>query len=87
MATLLLPQAQALVKESRTKIRVRSIRVNEYVWKCPNPRCPKSKMDGAIKGTVYNWVVTLAALHLQGERRKKEKAKAQKDLEQQLLEN
>jgi len=32
------------------KIRVKTVRVNQYVWKCPDRHCPKSRLEGAIKG-------------------------------------
>lgn len=87
MANISLEAAQAKVKESGTKIRLRMVRTPEYVWKCKNPRCPKSKTDGAIRGTVYNWVVYLAASHLAGEARKREKTEKRKALEKVLLES
>ncbi len=85
MERLSLEDAQALVKKSGGKIHVREVRVPEYRWKCPNPRCPKSKLDTAIRGTVYNWVVLLAGQHLQGEQRKTEKRRQQLEREKLLL--
>ncbi len=75
------------MKASGTKIRVREVRANQYVWKCKDPRCPKSKLDGAIKGTVYNWVLLLAAQHLQGAANRKEKIARRKKIEGVLLES
>lgn len=85
MERISLEAAQALVKAAGVKIHVKAVLHNEYRWKCPNARCPKSTLDGAIRGTVYNWVVLLAGQHLQGEQRKKAKREAQKAREQLLL--
>ncbi len=80
-----LEDAQALVKKAGVKIQVKAVLRNEYRWKCPNRFCPKSKLEGAIRGTVYNWVVLLAGQHLQGEQRKAEKRRLQKEREQLLV--
>lgn len=69
-----------MVKESGAKIRVRSVKSIEYVWTCSNKQCPKSKADGAIRGTVLNWVVMLAASHILGAARRKEKETKRKEL-------
>jgi hypothetical protein len=42
-------------------------------------------MDGAIRGTVQNWVVLLAGQHLQGEANKKAKREKQLEREQLLV--
>lgn len=75
MQRLTLEEAQRIVQESGSKIRVKTVRATQYVWKCPDRGCPKSKLEGAIKGTVVNWVVLNAALHLQGAKKRKAKAK------------
>ena len=85
MARLSLEEARALVSKSGVKLHVKTLQTIEYVWKCPNPRCPKSKLDGAIRGTVQNWVILLAGQHLQGEQRKAAKRELQKEREQLLV--
>ena len=75
MQRLTLEDAQRLVQQSGTKIRVKLVKTNLYVWKCPDRRCPKGKLEGAIKGTVINWVILNAGLHLQAAQKRREKEK------------
>ena len=85
MARLSLEEARVLVEKSGVKLQVKTLQTIEFVWKCPNPRCPKSKMDGAIRGSNQNWVILLAGQHLQGEQRKEAKRQVQKEREQLLV--
>jgi hypothetical protein len=73
------------VTKSGVKLHVKTLHTIEFVWKCPNPRCPKSKLDGAIRGTVQNWVILLAGQHLKGEAARTEKRRIQKEREQLLV--
>ncbi len=86
MPRMSLEESLVLVKASGTRIRMKPVKRYEYVWRCKFPRCPKSKLNGAIRGTVYNWVVTLAAAHLQGHNTRKAKVAAQKKLQEGVLE-
>ncbi len=82
MPRLSLEESRVLVKASGTRIRMKPVSTYEYVWRCKFPRCPKSKLSGAIKGSVSNWVLLLAAQHLQGhETRKRLQAATKKMLE------
>jgi hypothetical protein len=86
MPRLSLEESRVLVKGSGTRIRMKPVKAYEYVWRCKFPRCPKSKLSGAIRGTVSNWVLLLAAQHLQGHETRKAKIAAQKKLDDGILE-
>ncbi len=85
MQRLSLEDAQRLVRASGSKIRVKTVRVNQYVWKCPDRHCPKSRLEGAIKGTVINWVILNAGLHLQGAQKRKARARLEAESRKTLM--
>ena len=77
---LTVEEAQLLIRQSGTKIRARQVRATEYLWRCPDKRCPKHTLAGAIRGFTVNWVVVNAASHLKA---RDSKAAEQKRLKSQ----
>lgn len=80
-----LEEAQQILKHAGIRVRVKLIRTNLYVIKCPDKQCPHHKLSGAFKDVQLNKVILNAARHFKSAAARKDLAKRVKERQKLLF--